>query len=607
MIEILRKSGDEIVRIGIVLIMMLTTVMPVEKRWMECEVWIFYGILTLLFFGYGMLILKKQRFEYSLTDIAVITWFVYYVGRVWVGNEWPCRMEFLKSVELFLLYLGLRIAFHGTKMSAWVLIGSILALGCYEAYLGYSQMYGDERSRHDLFALTGNFLNPGPYSAYLMIGVVVGLAALRDLPNKAIVTRMPHIRLFDKFKDKVHVKVAEYIKAITWKHLVVTVVVIMAMVLPATWSRAAFLGVAVVLLSVYGDKYWKYRYYVWGSIALAAIAFYFVKQGSADGRLIIWKAALTTWIDTPWLGVGIGGFYHAFAEGMTQLSTTNMDFSSADVPDGSYNILLKVIVEQGVVGGVMAVVFAMITLTKMSRNSSALFWGMVALLVFAMFSYPFDLLPYKVIAVLVVTWSESRVERRKTIDERQKAPMQQVFEIGRIKMFLLAFFFGFGSWQAGEIASDCFKIEKDLSMAYGFSDYYSVEEGYKWMSNEEDNHAFLFGFGKKLREEGRYNESNAVLSQGTRCSADPMFYVLMGNNYKDMKHYDLAEQAYSKAFAVMPNRIYPWYQLMLLYQESGDLWKRNAVAKHVVEMKPKIESRATKDMKKKAMEMLKLK
>lgn len=604
MIEILRKSGDEILRVGIVLIMMLMTIVSVEKRWMECEVWIFYGIPALLLLGFTFSVCKKQKFQVTSTDAIAITWFAYYVGRTWIGNEWPCRMEFLKTVELFLLYVALRVAFDRTKMSAWVLIGSILTFGCYEAYLGVSQMYGDERSRHNLFALTGNFLNPGPYSAYLMVGVVVGLVALRDLPNKAIVTRIPNVRLFDKFKDKVPVKVTEYIKIITWKHLVIAAVAIMAMVLPATWSRAAFLGVAVVLLFIYGDKYWKYRYYVWGSIALAAIAFYFVKQGSADGRLIIWKAALTTWIDTPWLGVGIGGFYHAFAEGMAQLSTANMDFSSADVPDGAYNILLKVIVEQGVAGGVMAVVFTMIALIKMSRNSSALFWGMVALLVFAMFSYPFDLLPYKVIAVLVGAWSESRVERRRTKDDRQKTPIQRVFEIGRIKMFLLAFFFGFGSWQAGEIASDCFKMEKDLGMAYGFSDYYSVEEGSKWMSNEDDNHEFLFGFGKKLREEGRYNESNAVLSQGTRCSADPMFYVLMGNNYKDMRHYDLAERAYYKAFAVMPNRLYPFYQLMLLYQESGDIHKRNAMAKRVAEMKPKIESRATNDMKDKANEFL---
>ena len=138
----------------------------------------------------------------------------------------------------------------------------------------------------------------------------------------------------------------------------------------------------------------------------------------------------------------------------------------------------------------------------------------------------------------------------------------------------------------------------------GFSGFYSIEDGYEYLASESDNHEFLFDLGKRLREEGRYNDSNAILCQGTRCSADPMFYVLMGNNYKDMKHYDLAEQAYKKAYSVMPNRLYPLYQLMMLYHDSGDTQKERAMAKRVIEMKPKIESPATRDMKKKAMEII---
>ena len=71
-----------------------------------------------------------------------------------------------------------------------------------------------------------------------------------------------------------------------------------------------------------------------------------------------------------------------------------------------------------------------------------------------------------------------------------------------------------------------------------------------------------------------------------------------------MKHYDMAEQAYQKAFSVMPNRLYPLYQLMMLYHDSGNIKKAKTMAKRVIEMKPKIESPATKDMKKKAKEIL---
>ena len=581
MIETIRKSGNEIIKVGIVLTMMLTTIASIELRWSQSEVWVFYGIPAIFLLGFAMLVWNRQKFHCTLTDIIAVVWCAYYVGRAWIGNEWPCRMEFLRTVQLFLMYVSLRVALQGTKIPVWVLIGCILAFGSYEAWLGISQLYGDKISRHYIYALTGNFLNPGPYSAYLMIGVVVGLVTLKEMPDKAIIPAMP------KFMP---IKVAKCLKAITWKHLIIAAVTIMAMVLPATMSRAAFLGVAVVALLIYRDKYWRYRYLVWGTIALMGIAFYFFKQGSADGRMIIWKAALASWIDKPWLGVGIGGFYNAFAEGIAKLSAYDMDFSSAGVPDYAFNVLLKIVTEQGVVGGFFAISLTTVAMMNLSRNSRSLFWGMVSLLMFAMFSYPFDLLPYNVIAVLIFAWSESIGDKR-------------VFEIGRIKMLLLSCFLSFTSWQAGKIADESYQTDWDSYMPTE-NNTYSIEDGYKWLPLENDNRRFLFSFGIKLRDEGRYNESNAIFRQGTKCSADPMFYILMGNNYKEMKHYDLAEKSYYKAFAVMPNRLRPLYQLMMLYQESCDNQKKKAMAKRVIEMKPKIESHLTKEMKDKAREFL---
>jgi hypothetical protein len=43
---------------------------------------------------------------------------------------------------------------------------------------------------------------------------------------------------------------------------------------------------------------------------------------------------------------------------------------------------------------------------------------------------------------------------------------------------------------------------------------------------------------------------------------------------------------------------------MILYHDCGNTQKEKAMAKRVIEMKPKIESPATRDMKKKAMEII---
>lgn len=560
MIGLLRKPEDKIIRVGIVWIMMLTTIVSVENRWTKCEVCIFYGIPVLLSLGLVMLIWRRQKIHCTFTDIIAIAWFIYYVGRTWIGNEWFCQMEFMKTSELFLIYTSLRVAFDGTRMSAWILVGSIIAFGCYEACIGISQLCGYSSSRHNLYSITGNFLNPGPYSAYLMTGVVVGLVALKEFSCKNGI----------------------------WKYLLVAAIVVMAVVLPATWSRSAYIGLSSVALIVYRDKYWKYRYVVWGCILLAGIVLYFIKQGSADGRLIIWRAALTTWTHYPWFGVGVGGFLHTFAEGMSQLTADGVDLFSVGVPDGAYNNLLKIVVEQGFIGGLFAVSATFSALIVLARNSKALIYGMVALLVFSLFSYPFDLLSYKVIAVLVVAWSESVGGKR-------------LFEISRLKLLLSSCFLGFVSFQTGKISNECYKTDKDIYT--GSFVYSSVEHYYNLMASENDNPFFLFEFGKMLREEGRYNDSNAILRKGTKCSADPMFYILMGNNYKCMAHYDLAEQAYRKAFAVMPNRLYPLYKLMLLYHDTGMRDRELEMARRVMEFKVKVKSPATEEMKEKAREI----
>ena len=105
-----------------------------------------------------------------------------------------------------------------------------------------------------------------------------------------------------------------------------------------------------------------------------------------------------------------------------------------------------------------------------------------------------------------------------------------------------------------------------------------------------------FDFGRTLREAKRYNDSNAVLRLGSQVSSDPMFWVLTGNNYRDMQCYQEAEEAYQKAFAIMPNRLYPLYQLMGLYEEIGNVEAWQQTAKEIIMLQPKIKSPATEAM-----------
>lgn len=559
----------------IILLLVCLTFQPVERRWAEAEVWLAGGTVVLLAVGAVLGVMTRRRPAFTVTDALVTVWFAFYAGMIWTdGGGYPCRTEFLHTVVVFLLYFSLRLLFGVAGMSAWMLVVCIIAGGCYEAVAGVEQMVNGT-SRHSQYMLTGNFLNPGPYSAYLMMGLAVGLAAMREIGNRKVFGTMPSV---------VPGRIATMLKNTEWRHVLAVAVLIMAVVLPATWSRDAFVGLAVVALWIYRRHYRRYRFAVWGVLAVASIAFYLVKQGSADGRMIIWQAALTTWLDSPWLGVGTGGFCHAVAEGMARMHECGVDLSSAGVTDNAYNILLKTLVEQGVAGAVLAVALCVSAMISLYRSCRPLFYGMASLLIFSMFSYPFDLLPYKIIVVMTVAWSES-------------SGGKALFAIGRIKTLLMAGMLAFTGKQIYGMVRESYEADSEYAIISGFHNEAFIEDYYELLPVMSDNAEFLFDFGKALNTARRYHDSNDVLRRGTMCSADPMFYVLTGNNYKEMRQYELAEQAYKKAFAVMPNRLYPLYRLMLLYKEQGRQDDCVITAYMIANFKEKVTSEATNEMK----------
>lgn len=84
---------------------------------------------------------------------------------------------------------------------------------------------------------------------------------------------------------------------------------------------------------------------------------------------------------------------------------------------------------------------------------------------------------------------------------------------------------------------------------------------------------------------------------GTKISSDPMFYNVIGNNYKLMGLNREAENAYMRAYYVVPNRFYPLYLITKLYYETNQIDKFINYAELVLNFNPKVNSNAIIDMK----------
>ena len=573
------------------------TILPVEVRWSDADGILSNTLPALSVAGVLCFLFTKGGGRLTIVDGLVALWSLYYVGRVWFGAEYPCGTEWLQAMEIVVLYVVLRMVLHNTKIPAWGLCAGIVLFACYEAMIGAGQLISGN-GRHHLFALTGTFQNPGPHSAYLMLAGSIVLCRVPftiyhlQAPFPHLFSGIYHLSLANRWARRFwkNERMKSIVKETVYYSLSV-IAFLPLLILPATWSRAAFVGMGVCALWIFKKRYWRFRWYVWGALVAVAVAFYFIKRGSADGRSLIWMASLTTWMHDMWLGVGVGGFRHACAEGIAEMWNANHDsakFASAGVTDYAYNAMVKILVEQGLVGALLWIAITLLAMWRLYKLSVSLFMGMLSLLVFSMFSYPFELLPYRIIAVMVFAWSESR-------DKSTLCLHLNKIICTFVSIITIAF-----SWFFKTEITERIEHDKDATLFAGMRNSAFLSDYYELLPYETDNPQYLFDFAKTLREETRYEDSNAILRMGTQVSADPMFYIIMGNNYRDEQLYDLAKETYEKAYSIMPNRLYPMYLLMMMYADKGDEALANDMAKRVRHSYVKIESNATKQMQEKA-------
>lgn len=544
------------------------SVMPIWVGRSESEIYLCFLIPTIVFLGFLSIFIRNVSLRFSWIDGVVLGWYAYAMCRFWFDATYSAGGFAIRATLMCMLYVGMRILLSGCRLSGTVIAFLIIIFAVIEAFMGYSQIISGA-SRHHLYPVTGSFLNPGPYSAYLAMGIAC-LCGLR------------------KFND------ISYI-----------LLILLALPLTLTMSRAAYLAVFVCLLIIFHDKIkgWKQ----WGiviSLALICVAvFYFLKSGSADGRGIINYIGIHCFLDKPLWGYGIGSFFHTYAQKTAEISITHPDFNlfNVDVIDYAFNDFLLVGVEQGIIGLFFVFALTIIVLYFLWRSNRPLFFAVLSLLIFSLFSYPFELLPYQIIGVILTAYAAT-LGRMKEESTQQSCEHFSKFHIvlKSIVVFIPLFF---AAYICHNVIKQRLKAEKEYIMIAGLHDKAFIKDYYSLLNFLDDNKHFLFDFAKILSEQGRYNDSNDMLRRGALISNDPMFLVLQGNNYRDMEAYELAEEAYLKAWHTMPNRIYPLYQLMKLHDKMNNTEEAKRYANKILNFKEKISSPAVNDIKNEAKEI----
>ncbi|MDE6521863.1 MAG: O-antigen ligase family protein [Muribaculaceae bacterium] len=554
-----------------VISLLIISILPVSVGRSETEIYLCFIIPLMAVIGFVIAFVRKIKIRFNWIDCIVIVWYVYAMCRLWFDATYPAAGFAIRATLMCMLYVAMRILISGCRLSGNVILFLLIFFAVVEAGMGYLQIISGT-SRHHLYPVTGSFLNPGPYSAYLALGIV---ALCKNL------TRRSQSR----------------------KYLILGYASLLFMTVPLimTMSRAAFLAIFICLVILFHHKIkgWRQWSIFIVTASLCAVCLYFLKSGSADGRGIINYIGFHCFLDNPFLGNGIGSFFNRYALKTTEISMhmPKINLVSVDAIDYAFNDLLLVGVEQGVVGLVFVIALIGYVLHQLWVNCRPLFLIALTLLIISLFSYPFDLLPYQIIGVLITSYTVSIQKAEKA--DKYDSMYNAILKTTTIVTFIICILY-----LCEKDVRERLDAEKEYRMFAGLHDKAFIKDYYSLLNYLDDNKRFLFDFAKILSEQGHYNDSNRILRRGAQLSNDPMFLVLQGNNYRDMEAYDIAEKAYIHAYHTMPNRIYPYYRLMKLYEQLGNLDKLNTIAVKVNSFNEKIQSSATNDMKAEALEII---
>ncbi len=493
---------------------------------------------------------------FTKIDLWVALCFTYFVGNAMAVSHTPCAGVVLHVGAWMGLYMLLCCApLARIPHKVWAYFCA--ALGCIQAGLGLMQLMGFQPSGHHLYAMTGSFFNPAPFGAFLAVMVSVVMTTYKQEGGKVLGA----------------------------------MAMALLIVLPAAWSRAALLSCAVclaVLYRTYIIRYWK----TVAAVALTAmVVFYFLKRGSADSRALMFVVSVHSWMKHFWLGTGVGGYLHALGEGQAEYfaaHSASTFIPSVGVADMPFCEPMRLAVDLGTVGLVLVAIVLVLTAWRLWRARHPLFYGLLALLVFSLFSYPFNIPVFGVILAVIVATAANMG------DEKCVSASKVCYFIGATALGVTVY----------ALLLPRIEAKKEYERFSYMKDEAFIKDYYELLTKLNDNPKFLFNFGSLLRDADRYNDSNAMLRQGTLLSVDPMFHILMGRNYEDMQEYGMADSLYLHAFNMVPNRIYPLYRRMKLYETMEDSTKMLDMARRVTDFKVKVESPATRDMKKEAEEMI---
>jgi len=564
------------------------------------------GMGTVIF-----LIFKPVKPTISITDVFVL------ILAGWIFVHGNLTSPFLlQLLSVIIIWIFIRVLFTEKKQSEQVIFVYLFFVGIQCVY-GLLQLYGLQPSHHLQFLITGSFHNPGPFSCYIVSGLPLAMGLFLHTHHK----KQLAIGGKQTFVD---------VNTVTY-YFSIIILILLLLVLPATRSRAAWLGgiggSVFVLLSYYNKisiKQWfqnklrswsllqKIFLYIAGLliIFLSLAGLYKFKQGSADGRILMWQVSWEMIKDKPLTGWGSGGFkaqygnYQAkwFREGN---GTFNQELV-AGLPESPFNEPVRITVAYGFIGLFLflcLVCCLFFNSEPTSPDLQLLKSGLLSVFIFSLFSYPLDTAPIVLQFIILA----ALITNIKTIYKQSSIVKINIYKPLLIKslvvlaVLIIIPVLSKATWKTYKGHQHWMKAYQ-IYQRHGYSD--ALDEYEKSINYLPNNGLLWQMYGKCLTINKNWSKANKILENASSMRSDPILYAALGDSYKALKEYKKAEAAYWHAWYMEPNKFYPKYLLAKLYDENGYKKKAVNIAFELINKKVKVKSTAIIEIKKEMQDIL---
>jgi len=586
---------------------------------------------------FAITLLFQKQIQFTKIDLLVLLFAVWYII-----NELITSVNYtpLNQIVFNLLLWGLVYMFvrqnSENPLFFWGIAIIWMVVVLLQSSLGLLQLYGLESSHHGMFNITGTFHNPGPFSGFVVSGLPIALGVIGYTEVNGGGTEEHRGVCFKGLK--LYITYSAIIKhsilALAW----VTLAAIL-LVLPPAQSRAAWIaGLAgsffvlashPSLLSIRNTIKKKSSTIrkplrillltvILLSITTAGFGLYIMKKGSADGRMLIWQVTGQLIKQSPVTGHGTGAFNALYmneqADWFESGTATEAQAMVAGSPEAPFNEPLKLWLEKGFIAILLAVgilYFLFVTnkptnqqpttlnasrfsgLRYAALNSalSASFKGaLISLLVFGLFSYPFDISSFVLQSIILVAILAGT--------------SHQIVNIAGRKALLLTFPVAFtiilGSVYYSPLRQRHYQSMRTWQKAdqlYNYRSYRPSVVAYEEAFPEfQFNGLFLQMYGKALNMDEQHQKSNEILALAQKHYSSYVIENTLGDNHKKLCNYDKSEAAYTKSTHMVPSMMLPKYLLAKLYNESGQNQKAKQKAEEILNTPVKVESSATREI-----------